>query len=55
MLREVVKRAIVSFAAVFIVSLGALSFVGCSVFATQQTVAAPPTLPRSAPAGVFFE
>jgi hypothetical protein len=28
MLREVVKRAIVSFAAVFIVSLGALSFVG---------------------------
>lgn len=40
MLREVVKRAIVSFAAVFIVSLGALSFAGCSVFATQQTVAA---------------
>lgn len=39
MLQEVVKRAIVTFAAVFIVSLGVLSFAGCSLFANQRTVA----------------
>lgn len=39
MFREVVKRAVVTFAAVFIVSVGAMSFAGCSLFVNQRTVA----------------
>lgn len=39
MLREIVKRAVVTFAAAFIVGAGLMSFAGCSVFAPQQTVA----------------
>lgn len=53
MFREVVKRAVVTFAAVFIVSLGAMSFAGCSVFAPQQTVASLCTRITEQNAGVI--